>query len=215
MYQALGSQEDREFSQYNTNYQNWQNDTANALQAYDTLYGQDFSKYQQNVSNWQADRSYYNDRYNGSVSNDQYVSNYNQAEEEYEREQQRWQAEFLLKQQQFEYQKQQDAAAYALSLARSRSSGGSSSGGSSTQAASASEKLNAMTNYVGREDMAPAGLTPSHAGTDQQFNTVKNMASWMKNSSADKEAYKRYLTEEINKGTISMGQASQILQSLG
>lgn len=215
MYQALGSQEDREFSQYNTNYQNWQNDTANALQAYDTLYGQDFSKYQQNVLNWQADRGYYNDRYNGSVSNDQYVSNYNQAEEEYEREQQRWQAEFLLKQQQFEYQKQQDAAAYALSLARSRSSGGSSSGGSSTQAASASGNLNAMTNYVGREDTAPAGLTPSHAGTEQQFNTVKNMASWMKNSSADKDAYKRYLTEEVNKGTISMGQASQILQSLG
>lgn len=210
MYQALGSQEDREFSQYNTNYQNWQNDTANALQAYDTLYGQDFSKYQQNVSNWQSDRNYYNDRYNGSVSNDQYVSNYNQTEEEYEREQQRWQAEFLLKQQQFEYQKQQDAAAYALALARSRGS----SGQSSTQTASVG-KIDTMTNFVGREDTAPAGLTPSHAGTDEQFSTVKNMAAWMKNSSADKDAYKRYLTEEVNKGTISMGQASQILESLG
>lgn len=206
MYQAVGSQEDREFSQYDTNYKNWQNDTANALQAYDTLYNQDFSKYQQNVSNWQSDRSYYNDRYNGSVSNDQYVSNYNQAEEEYEREQQRWEAEFLLKQQQFEYQKQQDAAAYALSLARS---GGSSGGGSSSSNSSATsaQNLHGVTQRL-------TGLS-TREGTQNQVDVVRNMARWMKNSSADKDAYRRYLTDEVNKGTITMAQASQILESLG
>lgn len=71
---------------YNAALQKYDMDTQNLYNQYSALGSQEdreYNKYRDTVSDWQTDRGYYSDKYNTAVSNDQYVANYNQAENQY------------------------------------------------------------------------------------------------------------------------------------
>lgn len=178
-FSAVGNQEDREYGQYR-----------------DT------------VTDWKDDRSYYYNKYNDSIGNDQFIANYNQSEDQfnqnmaYNRERDaiadsQWQ-------QQFEYNKGRDNVSdsqwekqYALSLAKSKSSGrGSSGSGSSRSKSSGSSKIG-------------KGLEKEIKKVQQvdQFNYLSGKFG----NIADK-SYANMLASNVNKGIITQAEANAILK---
>lgn len=83
----------------------------------------DYSKYRDTVSDWNNNRSYYQNAYNGSYSNDMSRANYDESVRQFDENQK-------LAREQFEWQKAQAARASSRSSGSSKKSS-SSSGGSS------------------------------------------------------------------------------------
>lgn len=177
---------------YNAALQKYDMDTQNMYNQFSALGSQEdreYGKYRDTVSDYQTDRGYYSDRFDSSVSNDQYVSNYNQTEDQYEREYQMWLAEMQYQQardavadaqwkQQWDYQLQQDALANATKQAASSSSSAGSS-------------------IVSTAD----------------YNSIKNAAA----SIQQKEGVvsgANYLADKVNDGTITSAQAQTILYKI-
>ena len=185
-FSAVGNQEDREYGQYR-----------------DT------------VTDWKDDRSYYYNKYNDSIGNDQFVANYNQSENQfnqnmaYNRERDavsdsQWQKQFDYSQsrdnvsdsqwqQQFDYQKYRDNVSdsqwekqYALSLAKSKSSGSGSSGSK----ASGSSKSGSGKDL---SDMFKSAYSLKHAGEG---------------------AYSGMLASNVNKGVITKQEANEIIRQI-
>lgn len=185
-FSAVGNQEDREYGQYR-----------------DT------------VTDWKDDRSYYYNKYNDSIGNDQFVANYNQSENQfnqnmaYNRERDavsdsQWQKQFDYSQsrdnvsdsqwqQQFDYQKYRDNVSdsqwekqYALSLAKSKSSGSGSSGSKS----SGSSKSGSGKDL---SDMFKSAYSLKHAGEG---------------------AYSGMLASNVNKGVITKQEANEIIRQI-
>ena len=196
-FSAVGSQEDREYGQYR-----------------DT------------VTDWKDDRGYYYNKYNDSIGNDQFIANYNPSEDQfnqnmaYNRERDaiadsQWQQQFEYNkgrdnvsdsqwQQSFNYQQQRDNVSdsqwekqYALSLAKSKSSGSGSSGrGSSGSKSSGSSKIG--------------------KGLEKEIKKVKqvdqfNYLSGKFGNVADK-SYANMLASNVNKGIITQEEANAILK---
>lgn len=188
-FSAVGSQEDREYGQYR-----------------DT------------VTDWKDDRSYYYNKYNDSIGNDQFVANYNQSENQfnqnmaYNRERDaiadsQWQQQFEYNkgrdnvsdsqwQQSFNYQQQRDNVSdsqwekqYALSLAKSKSSGSGSSGSSGSKSSGSSE------SGSGKDlsDMFKSAYSLKHAGEG---------------------AYSGMLASNVNKGVITKQEANEIIRQI-
>lgn len=185
-FSAVGNQEDREYGQYR-----------------DT------------VTDWKDDRNYYYNKYNDSIGNDQFVANYNQSENQfnqnmaYNRERDavsdsQWQKQFDYSQsrdnvsdsqwqQQFDYQKYRDNVSdsqwekqYALSLAKSKSSGSGSSGSKS----SGSSKSGSGKDL---SDMFKSAYSLKHAGEG---------------------AYSGMLASNVNKGVITKQEANEIIRQI-
>lgn len=176
-------------------YQLDTNRLYNQLSAVGTQDDREYGRYQDTISNWQSERNYYADQLANSVSNDQYVSNYNQSENQwqqsfdYQKEQDAWSNQF--QQSQFDYQKEQDAKAYALQLAAasaSNSSGGSSSGGSAN------------------DDGTQAGSTSS--GYDKALNEA------LKASPNGDSAVYSELAKRVNSGEITEEDAYEIKEKI-
>lgn len=173
-FSAVGNQEDREYGQYR-----------------DT------------VTDWKDDRSYYYNKYNDSIGNDQFVANYNQSENQfnqnmaYNRERDavsdsQWQ-------QQFDYQKYRDNVSdsqwekqYALSLAKSKSSGRGSSGSKASGSTKTGTGLEKAIKKVQQVD---------------QFNYLSGKFG----NVADK-SYANMLASNVNKGIITQEEANAILK---
>lgn len=188
-FSAVGSQEDREYGQYR-----------------DT------------VTDWKDDRGYYYNKYNDSIGNDQFIANYNQSEDQfkqnmaYNRERDaiadsQWQQQFDYNksrdnvsdsqwQQSFNYQQQRDNVSdsqwekqYALSLAKSKSSGSGSSGSSGSKASGSSK------SGSGKDlsDMFKSAYSLKHAGEG---------------------AYSGMLASNVNKGVITKQEANEIIRQI-
>ena len=173
-FSAVGNQEDREYGQYR-----------------DT------------VTDWKDDRSYYYNKYNDSIGNDQFIANYNQSEDQfnqnmaYNRERDaiadsQWQ-------QQFEYNKGRDNVSdsqwekqYALSLAKSKSSGRGSSRSKSSGSSKIGKGLEKEIKKVQQAD---------------QFNYLSGKFG----NIADK-SYANMLASNVNKGIITQAEANAILK---
>lgn len=173
-FSAVGNQEDREYGQYR-----------------DT------------VTDWKDDRNYYYNKYNDSIGNDQFVANYNQSENQfnqnmaYNRERDavsdsQWQ-------QQFDYQKYRDNVSdsqwekqYALSLAKSKSSGRGSSGSKASGSTKTGTGLEKAIKKVQQVD---------------QFNYLSGKFG----NVADK-SYANMLASNVNKGIITQEEANAILK---
>ena len=185
-FSAVGNQEDREYGQYR-----------------DT------------VTDWKDDRNYYYNKYNDSIGNDQFIANYNQSEDQfnqnmaYNRERDaiadsQWQQQFDYNksrdsvsdsqwQQSFNYQQQRDNVSdsqwekqYALSLAKSKSSGSGSSGSKS----SGSSKSGSGKDL---SDMFKSAYSLKHAGEG---------------------AYSGMLASNVNKGVITKQEANEIIRQI-
>lgn len=185
-FSAVGNQEDREYGQYR-----------------DT------------VTDWKDDRNYYYNKYNDSIGNDQFIANYNQSEDQfnqnmaYNRERDaiadsQWQQQFEYNkgrdnvsdsqwQQSFNYQQQRDNVSdsqwekqYALSLAKSKSSGSGSSGSKS----SGSSKSGSGKDL---SDMFKSAYSLKHAGEG---------------------AYSGMLASNVNKGVITKQEANEIIRQI-
>ena len=184
-FSAVGNQEDREYGQYR-----------------DT------------VTDWKDDRNYY-------YNNDQFVANYNQSENQfnqnmaYNRERDavsdsQWQKQFDYSQsrdnvsdsqwqQQFDYQKYRDNVSdsqwekqYALSLAKSKSSGRGSSGSKASGSTKTGTGLEKAIKKVQQVD---------------QFNYLSGKFG----NVADK-SYANMLASNVNKGIITQEEANAILK---
>ena len=173
-FSAVGNQEDREYGQYR-----------------DT------------VTDWKDDRSYYYNKYNDSIGNDQFVANYNQSENQfnqnmaYNRERDavsdsQWQK-------QFDYSKYRDNVSdsqwekqYALSLAKSKSSGRGSSGSKASGSTKTGTGLEKAIKKVQQVD---------------QFNYLSGKFG----NVADK-SYANMLASNVNKGIITQEEANAILK---
>ena len=217
----------------------YQLDTDRLYNQYSVVSAQDdreYGRYQDKVSNWQNDRNYYADKMSNAVSNDQYVSNYNQSENQwqqnfdYQKEQDAWSNQFQqnqfdyqkeqdawsqqFQQSQFDYQKEQDAKDYALRLASLNSSGGSggSSGGSSGNSSrnndsdSGSTLQKVNTQYVNNKGQI-VGVPGS--GTSKMYNTVANVAVNMA-TTGNSDSVSDYLAKQLNAGTITETEAALI-----
>ncbi len=135
----------------------------NQFNAVGTQEDRDYGQYRDLVGDWQTDRNYYYGKYNDSVGNDQFVANYNQAEDQFnqnmaynkERDRiadQQWQ-------QQVDYQKQRDNVSdaqwekqYALSVAKSKSSGGGSKAKSSSKTSSSNKSGTKKKDSIDKEN---------------------------------------------------------------
>ncbi len=195
-FSAVGSQEDREYGQYR-----------------DT------------VTDWKDDRGYYYNKYNDSIGNDQFIANYNQSENQfnqnmaYNRERDavsdsQWQKQFDYSQsrdnvsdsqwqQQFDYQKYRDNVSdsqwekqYALSLAKSKSSGRGSSG---SKASSKKRKENSIDKENNKSNQF------YHIGekTSQYYHNLIG-------HDADLDSLSSYLNNEVAHGRISQAMAEKI-----
>lgn len=191
-FSAVGNQEDREYGQYR-----------------DT------------VTDWKDDRSYYYNKYNDSIGNDQFVANYNQSENQfnqnmaYNRERDavsdsQWQKQFDYSQsrdnvsdsqwqQQFDYQKYRDNVSdsqwekqYALSLAKSKSSGRGSSGSSGSKSSTKKKQETSI-------DKEKKSL--------DQFNYFSDKFG----NIADK-SFANILADNVNKGVLTQAEANAILK---
>lgn len=191
-FSAVGSQEDREYGQYR-----------------DT------------VTDWKDDRGYYYNKYNDSIGNDQFVANYNQSENQfnqnmaYNRERDavsdsQWQKQFDYSQsrdnvsdsqwqQQFDYQKYRDNVSdsqwekqYALSLAKSKSSGRGSSGSSGSKSSTKKKQETSI-------DKEKKSL--------DQFNYFSDKFG----NIADK-SFANILADNVNKGVLTQAEANAILK---
>lgn len=195
---------------YNAALKKYDNETANLYNQFSALGSQEdreYGKYRDTVGDWQNDRGYYYDKYAGSISNDQYVSDYNQDEDQFNQE-------MALAWAQFNYQKEKDALAMAANQMVSTGSSGSS-GSSRSSSSKSSSTSSGNSHGVTSRVSANQGINyNSSGGTAAQTNVVEKMAQFIKTNSANDEAYKDYLTDELNKGTISMGQATQIMSAL-
>ena len=188
-FSAVGNQEDREYGQYR-----------------DT------------VTDWKDDRSYYYNKYNDSIGNDQFIANYNQSEDQfnqnmaYNRERDavsdsQWQKQFDYSQsrdnvsdsqwqQQFDYQKYRDNVSdsqwekqYALSLAKSKSSGSGSSGSSGSKSSGSSK-----------------------SGSGKDLSDIFKSAYSLKH--AGEGAYSGMLASNVNKGVITKQEANEIIRQI-
>lgn len=185
---------------YNAALQKYDMDTQNMYNQFSALGSQEdreYGKYRDTVSDWQTDRGYYSDRFDSSVSNDQYVSNYNQTEDQNERNYQMWLAEMQYQQardavsdsqwqQQWDYQLQQDALANAAKQAASASSSSSSSSSKSS-------------------------TKKSDAGKSQDWITTMREVRAVKDKGED---YEDYLAGLVADGTITQDAASRMFAVL-
>lgn len=191
-FSAVGSQEDREYGQYR-----------------DT------------VTDWKDDRSYYYNKYNDSIGNDQFVANYNQSENQfnqnmaYNRERDaiadsQWQQQFEYNkgrdnvsdsqwQQSFNYQQQRDNVSdsqwekqYALSLAKSKSSGRGSSGSSGSKSNTKKKRETSIDKEI---------------KSLNQFNYFSDKFG----NIADK-SFANILADNVNKGVLTQAEANAILK---
>lgn len=188
---------------YNAALQKYDMDTQNMYNQFSALGSQEdreYGKYRDTVSDWQTDRGYYNDKFNSSVSNDQYVSGYNQTEEQNEREYQMWLAEMQYQQardavsdsqwqQQWDYQLQQDALANA---AKQAASAGSRSTGSSKRGSSSS----------------------SNDGAGNTTAIAKAAAQLKGNPNSGGGSYTSYIAKQVDSGNITEKEAINILKDL-
>lgn len=185
---------------YNAALQKYDMDTQNMYNQFSALGSQEdreYGKYRDTVSDWQTDRGYYNDKFNSAVSNDQYVSGYNQTEEQNDREYQMWLEEMAYQkerdavadeqwQKQWDYQLQQDALANA---AKQAASAGSSSSGSSSKSTSSSS----------------SGNVSAIAQTAAQLK---------KNPSSGGGSYTSYIAKQVDSGKITEKEAVNILKDV-
>lgn len=191
-FSAVGNQEDREYGQYR-----------------DT------------VTDWKDDRSYYYNKYNDSIGNDQFVANYNQSENQFNQNMaynrkrdavsdSQWQKQFDYSQsrdnvsdsqwqQQFDYQKYRDNVSdsqwekqYALSLAKSKSSGRGSSGSSGSKSSTKKKQETSI-------DKEKKSL--------DQFNYFSDKFG----NIADK-SFANILADNVNKGVLTQAEANAILK---
>ena len=200
---------------YNAALEKYDMDTNNLYNQFSALGTQEdraYGQYRDTVSDWQADRGYYYDKYAGGISNDQYVADYNQTQEEYDREQQRWDSEFAYQKErdavsdnqwntQFEYQKQRDLVAddqwakeYALSLANKNSGSSGSSSGSGSGNSGSGDK----------DDTGSANLSA----------IAQTAAQLKSNQSSGGGNYADYLADQVNKGNITEEQAQSIISDV-
>lgn len=131
----------------------------------------DYSKYRDTVSDWNNNRSYYQNAYNGSYSNDMSKANYDESVRQFDENQK-------LAREQFEWQKAQAAKA---SSGSSGSSKKSSSSGSSTKVYGTSTDSN-DSKYADiynniqsiRKNMTGGSRGNAITGVTQYLNNLKN-----------------------------------------
>lgn len=157
----------------------------------------DYGQYRDKVSDWQTDRNYYYGKYSDSVGNDQFVANYNQAEDQFNQNmaynRERDKVSDSQWQQQFNYQQQRDKVSdaqwekqYALSAAKASGSGSGSSG---------SKKSGSSSSGSGKDlsDMFKSAYNLKHAGEG---------------------AYAGMLASNVNKGVITQAEANEIIRQI-
>lgn len=138
-FNVVGSQEDREFGQWSTKYDNWQQDRDYGLNAYNSLWNQDFNANEFNSGNWKDSRDFAYSAYRDLVGDDDnaYGNAYNAALDarNYDYQQARDAVDDARWQSEMDYQRERDAVAdkqwaaeYALSKYKAYNSGKSSSG---------------------------------------------------------------------------------------
>jgi uncharacterized protein YidB (DUF937 family) len=114
-YSAVGSQEDREFGQWNSKMNIWQNDRSYGLDAYKTLWDQDFRENEFNYRTANDDRNFNYQSYRDSKADDNtaYQNAYNAASDAFKSEYQMSRDSVADDQwnQQFAYQKERDKVA--------------------------------------------------------------------------------------------------------
>jgi uncharacterized protein YidB (DUF937 family) len=114
-YGAVGSQEDREFGQWNSKMNIWQNDRSYGLDAYKTLWDQDFRENEFNYRTANDDRNFNYQSYRDSKADDNtaYQNAYNAASDAFKSEYQMSRDSVADDQwnQQFAYQKERDKVA--------------------------------------------------------------------------------------------------------
>lgn len=161
-FNAVGSQEDREFGQWNAKMGIWQGDRDYGLNAYSTLWNQDFQMNQFNANNWNNDRNYAYGMYRDYVGDDQnaysaaYKAAYDAQQFDYQQGRDAIGDDHWNKQ--FEYQKERDRVAdeqwareFALKQAKAARSGGGGSGSGNGQTLDQSQPSGNMDdayNYV-------------------------------------------------------------------
>ena len=145
----------------------------------------EYGQYRDTVTDWKDDRNYYYNKYNDSIGNDQFVANYNQSENQFN--------------QNMAYNRERDAVSdsqwekqYALSLAKSKSSGRGSSGSKASGSTKTGTGLEKAIKKVQQVD---------------QFNYLSGKFG----NVADK-SYANMLASNVNKGIITQEEANAILK---
>ena len=217
-YNAVGSQEDREFGQWSTKYGLWQGDRNYALNAYATLFDQDLSSQTFNSNNWKDDRSYTYNMWRDSVGDDHwaYDSAYNAAKDA----------------QDYDYQLSRDAFNDAMTLAQwnykldqnaakgSGSGRGGSGRGSSSSSSDDSKSLGWSDRYKklldngGYSTATPREQTTSNELPGYRSANSYQIANGIANSTGASSAI-NYLDQQIENGTLSAQEAYDMLIQMG
>ena len=108
-----------DYGRYRDDVGDWQTDRDFYANRADQEYNRDYGQYRDRVGDWQTDRDYTAGRYDTSANKD--MNLYAQALDQYNADR-----DYAFQQEQFDYQKEQDALAQ---LAAAASSGGSGGGG--------------------------------------------------------------------------------------
>lgn len=201
-YNAVGSQEDREFGQWSTKYGLWQTDRQYALDAYGMMFDQDLSSQTFNSNNWKDDRTYNYNYWRDSVSDDQWAYNsaYTAAKDA----------------QDYDYQLSRDAFNDALTLAKwdfeqqkyynSQANKGSSGRGGRS---SSSTKSDTTTKYKNSNSIKFV--------SDEGDQLVDNVYNYYHNNGDGASAQGlnqavNYLEKQIKNHSLSRDQAMSILR---
>ena len=205
-YGAVGSQEDREFGQWNSKMGIWQNDRSYGLDAYKTMWDQDFRENEFNYRVANDDRNYNYQSYRDSKADDNtaYQNAYNAASDAFKNEYQMSRDSVADDQwnQQFAYQKERDKVAdeqwakeYALKAA-----------------AAARAANNASKNNKNNKN------DDNNVDPNQAKNDAYNYAYYIMNNTYGSEGENAaigHLLRLVNEGSLTEEQYNWIYNKLG
>lgn len=224
-YNAVGSQEDREFGQWNSKMGIWQNDRSYGLDAYKTLWDQDFRENEFNYRTANDDRNYNYQSYRDSKADDNtaYQNAYNAASDAFKSEYQMSRDSVADDQwnQQFAYQKERDKVAdeqwakeYALKQAAAARAAAKAGRGNKT---TEEERLGALgktaaylANKNGRSSQADGGDLTNSGAYQYAFHLMNNTYG-----PEGENAAIGNLLRMVNEGKITEDEYNWIYNKLG
>ena len=206
-YNAVGSQEDREFGQWSTKYGLWQGDRNYALNAYATLFDQDISSQTFNSNNWKDDRTYNYNLWRDSVGDDHwnYSTAYQAAKDA----------------QDYDYQLSRDQFNDALTLAKLNGTGSSGRGGSSRGSSSSSSTTyktpDVKYKYSSKQSSLTDGNKNGNSGTGNDTSDVYQYAQFLASTPAQggAQAAADFLEQRTQMGNLSEEEAYNMLIAMG
>lgn len=204
-YNAVGSQEDREYGQWSTNYGLWQNDRDYALRAYGMMFDQDMSSLTFNSNNWKDDRTYNYNMWRDSVGDDHWAYNsaYNAAKDaqdyDYQLSRDAFNDALTMAQWNFEQQKYYD------SQARRGSSRGGRTSSSTKDEDNAKLKNSNQVKFVSDE---------GDQIVDNIFTNYHNSYNRGANPEQGLDQALDYIDSEVRHGRMSTAEGMQILSDI-